>query len=87
MSQGRWTKYSRINPKILEIIRRSASHLTTNEIKSILDNDHNIRVSWPTLNKYLSELQTKGHIEGIKVEKQNTIYIWKQVNINARSRK
>jgi len=77
MSKGRWSKYDRVNSKILEIIRKVGRHITTNEIRSKLSQDYNIKLAWVTLNGYLKSLEKADHIIGIKFEKKNTIRIWK----------
>ena len=77
MAKGRWSKYSRVNSKILEIIRKAGRHITTNEIRSKLDQNYNIKLAWVTLNAYIESLEKAGHIIGIKIEKKNTIRIWK----------
>ena len=77
IAKGKWVKYNRTNPKILDIIRKVGRHITTNEIRSKLDQDYNIRIAWVTLNGYLESLEKADHIIGIKIEKKNTIRIWK----------
>ncbi|MEE9525050.1 MAG: hypothetical protein V3V78_00405 [Candidatus Woesearchaeota archaeon] len=77
MAKGRWSKYDRANSKILEIIRKIGRHITTNEIRSKLDQNYNIKLAWVTLNNYLGSLEKADHIIGIKIEKKNTIRIWK----------
>ncbi len=78
MSKGRWSKYNRTNSKIIDIIRKARRHITTNEIRTKLDQNYNIRLAWVTLNNYLESLEKAGHIIGIKIKKKNTIRIWKE---------
>lgn len=76
MARGRWIKYQRVNPKILEILRRAGKPLTTNEIRTQLDQKHNIRQSWITLHGYLEQLEQGKHISCMLFEKTNKVRLW-----------
>lgn len=76
MAKGRWTKYSKINQYILQILNINLEHLTTNELKRRLLEKYNIRICWPTINKYLNELAESGHLRRIGVNKKHEFHIW-----------
>jgi hypothetical protein len=79
MAKGNWKKNNKLNSTILQILHKKKLHLTTRQIQQILYSEYNIKRSWQTIQRYLSELADLGHIASEEIERpKNTIRIWKE---------
>jgi len=79
MAKGNWKKNRKLNSAIIQILHKRKVHLTTRQIQLILYNEYNLKRSWQTIQKYLSEMADLGHIANEEIERtKNTIRIWKE---------
>ena len=77
MSQGRWTRYEKLNQLILKILKATKRHMTTNEIRTHLDMKYNLKINWHTLSNYLDEISKVGHIKKITIKrKKREVHNW-----------
>ena len=81
MSSNNWKRLETLNPRLLEILRATKGHLTTNDIKNKLFQKYSIIVSWETTMKYLLQMEAAGHIEKAELQtNKNKIVAWRIKN-------
>lgn len=79
MAKGRWERYTKVNPFLLEIIRNNKKPMTTNEIREKLRKNKHIPLHHRTVKIYLDELKKAGHIDNIEMPAdKNKVVLWTQ---------
>jgi Fe2+ or Zn2+ uptake regulation protein len=73
---SKWDKYGDVQDQILEVLTDVKGFITTNNVKENLEKDFNVKVSNPTLTRYLQELKEQGQITGFESAKANVIRMW-----------
>lgn len=77
MARNKWNKYKKVSENIVEILNEQKCFLSTNAVRTILDEKYLQKVHHKTVEKYLSDMEKEGVVVGFS---ENSIKMWKLEN-------